>query len=34
MIADGVASDDWRAVGDGIEISTTVGEHTFVVRTH
>ena len=34
VTADGVASDDWRAVGDGIEISTTVGEHTFVVRTH
>ena len=34
VIADGAASEDWRAVDDGIEISTTVGEHTFVVRTH
>jgi len=30
--ADGVESDDWRAVEGDIEISTTAGEHTFVVR--
>ena len=30
--ADGEASDDWRAVEGDIEVSTTVGEHTFVVR--
>jgi len=32
IVADGVASDDWRAVEGDIEVSTTVGEHTFVVR--
>lgn len=32
IVADGVVSDDWRAVDGDIEISTTVGEHTFVVR--
>jgi len=30
--ADGVMSDRWRAVEGDIEVSTTVGEHTFVVR--
>ncbi len=30
--ADGVMSDDWRVVEGDIEVSTTVGEHTFVVR--
>ena len=29
---DGIASDDWRVVEDDLEISTTVGEHTFVIR--
>ena len=32
LVADGAASDDWRAVEGDMEISTTVGEHTFVVR--
>lgn len=30
--ADGVRSNDWRAVGDELEISTTVGKHAFVIR--
>ena len=30
--ADGVVSDDWRAVEGDMEVSTTVGEHAFVVR--
>ena len=34
VVADGVVSDDWRAVHGDIEVSTTVGEHTFVVRMH
>ena len=29
---DGMALDHWRAVEGDIEVSTTVGEHTFVVR--
>lgn len=32
VVADGATSDDWRPVDGDIEISTTVGEHTFVVR--
>ena len=32
VIADGEKSDDWREVDGDIEISTTVGEHTFLVR--
>jgi len=34
VVADGVVSDHWRAVDGDIEVSTTVGEHTFVVRMH
>ncbi len=34
VVADGAVSDDWRAVDGDIEVSTTVGEHTFVVRMH
>jgi len=30
--ADGVVSDDWRVVDRDIEVSTTVGEHSFIVR--
>ena len=29
---DGVRSDDWRTVDGDLEISTSVGRHTFVVR--
>jgi hypothetical protein len=29
---DGLLSEDWRAVEGDIEVSTTVGEHTFLVR--
>ena len=32
IVADGVVSEDWCAVEGDIEVSTTVGEHTFVVR--
>lgn len=32
VVADGAASDDWRAVEGEVEVSTTVGEHTFVIR--
>ena len=32
VVADGEVSDDWRAVDGDIEVSTTVGVHTFVVR--
>ena len=32
VIADGTVSDAWRAVDGDIEIATTVGEHTFLVR--
>ena len=32
VVADGAMSDDWRAVEGDIEVSTTVGEHTFVIR--
>jgi len=32
VIADDAVSDDWQAVDGDIEVSTTVGEHTFVVR--
>jgi hypothetical protein len=32
VVADGVVSDQWRIVDGDIEVSTTVGEHTFVVR--
>ena len=32
VIVDGEKSDDWREVNGDIEISTTVGEHTFLVR--
>ena len=32
VIADGERSDDWREVDGDIEISTTVGEHTFIFR--
>ncbi|MFT5174765.1 MAG: hypothetical protein ACI8W7_002954 [Gammaproteobacteria bacterium] len=32
VVADGVVSDQWRVVEGDIEVSTTVGEHTFVVR--
>ena len=32
LVADGAVSDGWRAVEGDMEISTTVGEHTFVVR--
>tara|TARA_Y100001934_G_scaffold181447_1_gene214688 strand:+ start:677 stop:1522 length:846 start_codon:yes stop_codon:yes gene_type:complete len=34
VVSDGVVSDDWRAVDGDIEVSTTVDEHTFVVRMH
>lgn len=34
VVADGAVSDDWRAVDGDVEVSTTVGEHTFVVRMH
>ena len=30
--ADGARTDDWRAVGDELEISTTDGKHAFVIR--
>ena len=29
---DGITSDDWRVVEGDLEISTTVGEHTFVIH--
>ena len=29
---DGHASSDWRVVDDEIEVSTTIGAHTFLVR--
>ena len=32
VIADGEKSDDWREVDGDIEILTTVGEHTFLIR--
>ena len=32
IVADGVVSDDWRVVEGDIEVSTTVGEHAFIVR--
>ena len=32
VMADGAVSDDWRSVEGDIEISTTVGEHTFTVQ--
>ena len=34
VVADDKVSDAWRAVDGDIEVSTTVGEHTFVVRMH
>ena len=30
--ADGVLSDDWRVVDGDLEVSTTVGTHTFIIR--
>ena len=32
VVADGEILDAWRIVDGDIEISTTVGEHTFLVR--
>ena len=32
VIADGEKSDDWREADGDIEILTTVGEHTFLIR--
>ena len=32
VIIDGATSDAWRAVDGDIEIETTVGEHTFLIR--
>ncbi len=32
VIVDGQKSDDWREVDGDIEIATTVGEHTFLIR--
>ena len=32
VVADGEVSDEWRAVDGDIEVLTTIGEHTFVVR--
>ncbi len=34
VVADDEVSSDWRAVDGDIEVSTSVGEHTFVVRMH
>ncbi len=34
VVADGAVSDDWRAVEGDVEVSTTVGEHTFVIRVN
>ena len=31
IMADGQPFEDWRIVGDELEITTTVGEHTFVI---
>ena len=32
VIVDGVKSDDWREVDGDLEVSTTVGEHRFLIR--
>ena len=32
VVADGERSGDWREVDGDIEVSTTVGEHTFLFR--
>ena len=32
LIVDGVKSYDWREVDGNLEISTTVGKHTFLIR--
>ena len=32
VVANGEVSDVWRVVDGDIEISTTVGEHTFLVQ--
>ena len=32
VVADGKTSDDWREVDGDLEVSTTVGTHTFLIR--